>query len=105
MSTINTSSPVSSLYSSSIGNKHAKSSTSGETTGSSIIDQFLAYQHLSPQQKIRQAILEKLGLTEDDLKAMSPEARNKIEDEIKQDIEKQVKGNLAQKGILVDMTV
>jgi len=105
MSIINTSSPISSPYPSSLGNKHASKSSSEQTSGSSIIDQFLAYQHLSPQQKIRQAILEKLGMTEDGLKSLSPEARKKVEDEIKQEIEKQVKSNLAQKGILVDITV
>ena len=105
MSTIISPSQTSSLYSSSIGNKHANPSAARQTETQSTIDQFLAYQHLTPQQKIRQAILEKLGITEDALNEMPPEARKKIEDEIKQEAENQVKQNLAKKGILLDITV
>lgn len=83
-----------------LGNKQAKPSADKNA-----VEEFLAYQKKTPQEKIRESILQKLGLTEDSLKNMSTDARKKIEDEIKVEIEKMIKGNLAQKGILLDISV
>lgn len=104
MSTISSSfftSPVSS--SGSLGKAQAnKSAQKSESSGNDIA-QFLAYQQLTPQQKLRQAILQKYNLTEETLQKLPMDERKKIEDDIKQEIEKKIKNNMAEKGILVDM--
>lgn len=69
-------------------------------------DEFLEYQKLTPAQKMRAAMLSKLGVTEEQLKAMSPEERQKIEDKLKDMIKEQVMGadkDKTQKGALVDL--
>lgn len=86
--------------------KTGASNTSGlkTTTNSDPVSEFLAYQKLSPQEKIVDAILKKHGLTKEDLAKLSPEDQKKIMDEIKAEIETQTKKQLAEKGILVDMS-
>ncbi len=101
-----------SLPSTSSTQKPSKSgvTTSGATTtkpasSDSAVQAFLDYQRLTPEQKIRKAILEKLHLTEEALKNLPPKERLKIEADIKNEIEKQMKQSLAQKGLLVDISV
>ena len=104
MSVINTSfftSPVSAT--SAMGKTTASKSAQKATDSSDPIGQFLAYQQLTPQQKLRQAILQKHNLTEETLQNLPADERKKIEEEIKQEIEKLVKNNMAEKGILVDI--
>ena len=101
-------SPASSLGSSSALGKtqaHSQANKSAQKTGSdeNAVSQFLAYQQLTPQQKLRQAILQKYNLTEETLQNLPAAERKKIEDDIKVEIEKQIKNNMAQKGILVDV--
>lgn len=69
------------------------------------MEEFLSYQRMTPQQKIREAILKEYGLTEETLQQAPANARKRIEEEIQEEIKKMVKNNMAQKGILVDMTV
>ena len=69
-------------------------------------DEFLEYQTMTPAEKMRAAMLSKLGVTEEQLKAMSPEDRQKIEDQMKDMIKEQVLGadkDQVQKGALVDL--
>jgi hypothetical protein len=69
-------------------------------------DEFLDYAKMTPAQKMRASMLSKLGVTEDQLKAMGPKDRQKIEDQIKEMIKEQVMGgdkDKAQKGALVDL--
>lgn len=84
----------------------AKSGSLGKATSvqSDPVSEFLAYQKLSPQEKIVDAILKKHGLTKEDLANLSPEELKKIQDEIKAEIEQQTKQQLAEKGILVDLS-
>ena len=97
----------SALYASTstLGNKQSNTSTKTTTQSNSVVDEFLSYQKLTPQQKIREAILKEYGLTEESLQQLPAEARKRIEDDIKEEIEKMVKNNMAQKGVLVDITV
>ncbi|HWU80246.1 MAG TPA: hypothetical protein VN158_09310 [Caulobacter sp.] len=53
-------------------------------------DEFLKFQAMTPAQKMRAMMLAKLGLTEDEVKAMSPEDRKKVEDKLKEMIKQQV---------------
>lgn len=99
---------ASSLYASSsnaLGKNQASQTSSRSSTGSNIIDQFLAYQDLTPQEKIRDSVLKKFGLTEDMLDTLSPDDRKLIEEDIKQEILSQVKDSMAKKGVLLDITV
>lgn len=76
-------------------------------TGSkSAKDEFLDYAKLTPAQKLRATILSKLKITEEELKAMPPKERQKIEDQIKEMTKQQVIGadkDQIQKGALVDL--
>jgi hypothetical protein len=68
------------------------------------VSEFLAYQKLTPQQKIRDAYLKRRDLTEDSLAQLPLKERMKIEEEIRQEILKEMQGKLAEKGILLDMS-
>lgn len=98
-------SSVSYPSSSAIGNKQANSAAKSSTQSDSVVEEFLSYQKLTPQQKIREAILKEYGLTEETLQQAPVNARKRIEEEIQEEIKKMVKNNMAQKGILIDITV
>ncbi|HAJ90083.1 MAG TPA: hypothetical protein DCM27_03585 [Rhodospirillaceae bacterium] len=78
--------------------------SSATKTVSDPVSEFLAYQKKTPQEKIVDSILKKYGLTKEDLAHLSPEDLKKIQDEIKSTIEKEMKAQLAEKGILVDLS-
>ena len=71
------------------------SSPIGEPTAK---DEFLKFQSKSPAEKMRAMILAKLGVTEEQVKAMSTEDRKKIEDKIKDMIKQQVQNDIGKKG-------
>ena len=65
---------------------------------------FLEYARMSPAEKMRAAMLNSLGLTEDDLKAMDPKKRALVEEKIKEMIKEKVEGDQKdQKGAIVDV--
>lgn len=84
----------------------SKSTLSGSTTkpNPDPISDFLAYQKLSPQEKIVDSVLKKYGLTKEDLANLSPDELKKLQEEIKTQIQTQTKQQLAEKGILVDIS-
>jgi hypothetical protein len=52
----------------------ATSATNGlDTGGDNVVQQFMDYAKMSPMERMRAQILKSMGLTEDDLKKMSPE--------------------------------
>jgi len=53
-------------------------------------EKFMAYQEMSPAEKFRASYLAEKGLTEEDLAAMSPEDRMKIEEEIAAKIKEKI---------------
>ncbi|HWW24447.1 MAG TPA: hypothetical protein VNZ85_00965 [Caulobacter sp.] len=68
-------------------------------------DEFMGYAKLTPAQKMRAAMLARMGLTEEQVKAMSPEDRKKVEDQIKQQIKQQVENDPNKaKGSLLDVS-
>jgi len=90
----------------------ANGTTTGSTDGSSAVgsksakDEFLDYAKLTPAQKMRAAMLSKLKVTEEELKAMPRKERQEIEDQIKELIKQQVLGaenDKIQRGALVDL--
>jgi len=67
---------------------------------------FMAYAHMTPAEKMRAAILGNMGLTEEQLRAMDPKERQKIEDKIKALIRQQVEQSVEKKtGLAVDLKV
>ncbi|MET3664526.1 hypothetical protein [Caulobacter sp. 1776] len=69
-------------------------------------DEFLKFQAMTPAQKMRALMLAKLGVTEEQLKAMTPEDRKKVEDKLKDMIKQQVQGDpekKGQKGLVADI--
>lgn len=79
-------------------------SNSKTPTATDTVSEFLAYQKLSPQEKIVDSILKKYGLTKEDLANLSPDDLKKVQEEIKQQILSQTKQQMAEKGILVDLS-
>ncbi|WP_439819939.1 hypothetical protein ACSPX5_16710 [Pseudomonas sp. HLG18] len=53
-----------------------------KSTGSSALDEFKDYMSKTPEQRLRDSILQEMGLTEDDIKAMPPEKQLAIGKEI-----------------------
>ena len=93
----------SSAYSPSAGVSASTSSPVGEVSAK---DEFLKFQAMTPAQKMRAMMLAKLGVTEEQLKAMSPEDRKKIEDKLKDMIKQQVQNDpdrKGQKGLVADI--
>ena len=81
-------------------------STSSPVGETSAKDEFLKFQAMTPAQKMRAMMLAKLGLTEDDVKAMSPEDRKKVEDKLKEMIKQQVQNDpdrKDQKGLVANI--
>ena len=84
------------------GNPPSLKSRSGGLSADSVEEQFLKYARMSPAERMRASILGSMGLTEDDLSAMSAADRQKVEDKIKQMIEQKIKEAQKEKGQLVD---
>lgn len=96
----NTQSIAASLFST------TKTGNSGSATkiSSDPVSEFLAYQKQTPQEKIVDSILKKYGLTKEDLASLPPDKLKQIQDEIKATIMTQTKQQMAEKGILVDLS-
>ncbi|ADG09915.1 hypothetical protein [Caulobacter segnis] len=73
-------------------------STSSPIGEPSAKDEFLKFQSKSPAEKMRAMMLAKLGVTEEQLKAMPPEERKKIEDKLKDMVKQQVQNDIGKKG-------
>jgi hypothetical protein len=74
------------------------------SSSNNAVAEFLAYAHETPAQQMRDSILHQLGLTEDDLKAMSPQDRAKVEEKIKDLVRQKVEQATEKKtGVLVDV--
>lgn len=86
---------ISSIGSSSYAGAYSgmTASTSSPIGETSAKDEFLKYQAMTPAQKMRAAMLAKLGVTEEQLKAMGPEDRAKIEQKLKDMIKQQVQND------------
>jgi hypothetical protein len=92
-------SPVSSL-----GAQSSQSSTSlSAKAAKTAAQQFLAYANMTPAQRLHAQMLAKLGLTEDQFKAMSPADQQKVEDKIRDMIKKQLsESNDTRTGMITD---
>jgi hypothetical protein len=66
--------------------------------------EFLEYARMTPAQRLRQQILDSLGLTEKDVQAMDSKARKAVEEKINEMIKAKIEGDPhARPGALVDV--
>ncbi len=86
---------ISSIGSSSYAGAYSgmTASTSSPVGETSAKDEFLKFQAMTPAQKMRAMMLAKLGVTEEQVKAMSPEERAKVEQKLKDMIKQQVQND------------
>jgi hypothetical protein len=77
---------------------------SAASNKSSAADTFMAYMKKSPAERMIENWLKAHGLDEEKLKAMSPEERDSIMKQMKQEIEDQLKQQAETKGSVVDLT-
>ena len=80
----------------------AQSLASDEAKGKSVVDEFLDFTGKSWEEKVRAMILKSMGLKEEDLAAMTPDDREKIEARIKEKIKEEVEKKT---GVAVSGTV
>jgi hypothetical protein len=70
--------------------------------GNDVVQEFLDYAKMDPMERLRANILKSMGLTEDDLKNMSPEQQKAVEQKIEQLIREQLEKNANKPGQLVN---
>jgi hypothetical protein len=75
-----------------------------DTSGDDVVKQFLDYAKMSPMERMRANILKSMGLTEDDLKKMSPEQQKAVEQKIEQIIKQELEKNAGTTGQVVDVS-
>jgi TPP-dependent pyruvate/acetoin dehydrogenase alpha subunit len=66
-------------------------------------EKFLEFARMSPAEKMRAMILERMGLTEEQLETMSAELREEVEEKIKEEMHKLVEKGMQENGVLVDV--
>jgi predicted flavoprotein YhiN len=69
----------------------ASTAQANSTTQSSALDEFKDYMNKSPEQRMRDRILEEMGITEEDLKNMPPEKQQAVAQEIAQRVQDKLK--------------
>jgi hypothetical protein len=73
--------------------------------GNSTVQQFLEYAKMTPAQRIFADMLNQLGITEDQYKAMPPAEQQKVEQKVQQMIKDQVQnGGGKQTGMITDIS-
>jgi hypothetical protein len=93
------------------GSASAYYPTSGSTSDSSVKasspeDEFLEYARMSPAERIRAAILQEMGLTEDEIENLEPAKRETLEKEIAKRLKDKLEEAAEKKtGMILDVTV
>ncbi|KPG98164.1 hypothetical protein [Pseudomonas sp. RIT-PI-r] len=80
-----------------VGLQSTDTSDATKTTGTSATDEFKDYMSKSPEQRLRDSILQSMGITEDDIKAMPPEKQLAIGKEIAERLQDKMKLAQAEK--------
>jgi len=71
---------------------------------SAAVQAFRDYAKMTPAEKMRASILGSMGLTEDQLKAMDPKERAKVEEKIREIMKQKVESSVEKKtGAIVDV--
>src|SRR5262249_61404913 len=104
-SSSNATSAASSTDATASGSPTASSVTNGlDTRSDNVVKEFLDYAKMSPMERLRANILKSMGLTEDDLKKMSPEQQKAVEQKIEQIIKQQFEKNAGKTGQVVNLS-
>ncbi len=83
----------------------ASSLSAGKVSkGDDVVQEFLDYAKMDPMERLRANILKSMGLTEDDLKNMSPEQQKAVEQKIEQLIKQQLEKNANKPGQFVNLS-
>jgi hypothetical protein len=95
-----------------IGAAAAYQAVSGSTSASTSVspsspqEEFLEYARMTPAERIRAAILEEMGISEDEIENLEPARRDTIEKEIAKRIRDKLEEAAEKKtGMIVDVTV
>ena len=80
-SNVVTKSPFATLGSS---GPNANSAATSNTPANTAVQQFLEYAKMTPAERLHAQMLARLGLTEDQFKAMSPADQQKIDDKVRE---------------------
>ena len=81
------------------------SSSSLNGQSASVVQQFLQYAKMTPAQRLFAQMLNKLGITEDQFKAMPPAEKQKVEQQVQQMIKQQIQnGGDQQTGMITDIS-
>ena len=75
-----------------------------DTSSDDVAKQFMDDAKMSPMERMRAQILKSMGLTEDDLKKMSPEQQKAVEQKIEQIIKQELQKNAGTTGQVVDVS-
>ncbi len=78
--------------------------TGSSSSGDSVEQTFLKYAQMSPMDRMRANILKGMGLSEQDLKNMSPDQSAAVEKKIKELIEQSFQKNAGKAGQAVDIS-
>jgi hypothetical protein len=81
---------------------HELTETQGQSQAERTREAFLAYAQKSPMERLRDQILESLGLTEEGLAALPPEEKAAMEDKIRKIIEEKLRESMRERGVEVD---
>ncbi|MGX1352541.1 hypothetical protein AB7M49_006150 [Bradyrhizobium elkanii] len=78
--------------------------TGGSSLGDTVEQKFLKYAQMSPMDRMRANILKSMGMSEEDLKNMTPDQRAAVEQKIKELIEQAFQKNAGKAGQAVDIS-
>lgn len=67
------------------------SSPLGDEGGNAALEAFKAYMAMTPAEKMRDSILKEIGMTEEEIEALTPEQQKAVEEEIAQRMEERAK--------------
>jgi hypothetical protein len=99
-------SPAMATSSAGVAGATATTPTTGglKPKGEDVVQEFLDYAKMDPMQRLRANILKSMGLTEDDLKNMTPEQQKAVEQKIEQIIQQQLQKNAGKTGQVVNFS-
>lgn len=69
-----------------------------------LAQQFKDFMDKTPEELMREAVLKDLGITEEELAALGPEERAKMEEKIRERFEEKIEESLREKGIDIDIS-
>lgn len=97
--------PIASAAIRTVSDSLSSASAQSATPKENVREEFLSYARMSPMERMRASILKSMNLSENDLNAMSADARKKVEEKIEELIKQEIEKDLGKKGVLIDIAV